>query len=246
MPRPVHSHNPANGAMPFQVDFDRQPLLVIWECTRACALACRHCRASAIDRRDPRELTTGEGKALLDEVHAMGTPIVVLTGGDPLQRDDLEALIRHGKSLGLRVGTIPAGTPRLTRKRLESLRSAGVDQVAFSLDASTAAAHDAFRQVPGSFGLTLQGARWAGELGIPLQVNTVFHADNLDDFDGLARLVTSLGIVFWELPNTIISPHASAVYEGWDMASFGLFIENLRRWQGGESLRNVVDPARGY
>lgn len=199
MPRTVHSHNPSPGAMPFQVDFDRQPLLVIWECTRACALACRHCRASAIDLRDPRELDTEEGKALLDEIHAMGTPIVVFTGGDPLQRDDLETLIRHGKSLGLRVGTIPAGTARLTRERLRGLKAAGVDQVAFSIDASSAGPHDAFRQVPGSFDLTLQGARWARDLDIPLQVNTVFHAGNLEDFDGLARLVESLGTVFWEV-----------------------------------------------
>lgn len=194
----VHSHNPGGGS-PFAVDFDLAPLLVIWECTRACALACRHCRADAIDRRDPLELNTAEGRKLLDDVQAMGTPIVVFTGGDPLQRPDLEELIQHAKSLGLRVGTIPAGTPRLNRDRLAALERAGVDQVAFSIDASTAAAHDAFRQVPGSFDLTLQGARWAGELNIPLQINTVFHKGNLEDFDGLAHLVEELGTVFWEV-----------------------------------------------
>jgi len=198
MPKVVHSHNPSGG-MPFQVDFDRAPLLVIWEATRACALACRHCRADAIDRRDPRELDTDEGKRLLDEIHAMGTPIVVFTGGDPLQRADLEELIRHGKSLGLRVGTIPAGTPRLTRERLLSIKDAGVDQVAFSLDAATAEPHDAFRRVPGSFEHTLQGARWAGELGIPLQINTVFHYDNRHEVRALADLVEELGTVFWEV-----------------------------------------------
>lgn len=185
--------------MGFSVDFAQAPLLVIWEVTRACQLACRHCRASAIDLRDPRELTLDEGKALLERVHAMGTPIMVLTGGDPIQRDDLEDLIRHGKELGLRMGTIPAGTPRLTRERLRSLKEAGVDQVAFSIDAPTAAKHDAFRNVPGSFDLTLQGARWARELDIPLQINTVLSQYNVDDFAALAELVESLGIVFWEV-----------------------------------------------
>lgn len=199
MVRTVHSHNPAKGGSPFAVDFDQSPLLVIWECTRACALACRHCRADAIDRRDPNELTTREGRSLLDGVRDMGTPIVVLTGGDPLQRPDLEELIRHAKSIGLRVGTIPAGTPRLTRERLAAIGKAGIDQLAFSLDASTAESHDTFRQVPGSFDLTLQGARWAGELGIPLQINTVFHQGNLEDFDGIARRVGDLGTVFWEV-----------------------------------------------
>ena len=188
-----------SARMPFSVDFEQAPLLVIWEVTRACALACRHCRASAIDLRHPDELTLAEGKALLDEVHAMGTPIVVLTGGDPIQRHDLEDLIAHGKSLGLRMGTIPAGTPRLSRERMASLKSAGIDQVAFSIDAATAARHDDFRRVPGSFDLTLQGARWARELDIPLQINTVLSRNNATEFDAIADLVASLDIVFWEV-----------------------------------------------
>ncbi len=185
--------------MRFQVDFDQQPLLVIWEVTRACALACRHCRASAIDQRDPNELSLEEGCRLLDEVKELGTPIVVLSGGDPLQREDLEDLIAYGKSIGLRMGTIPAGTPRLSRERLASLQASGVDQVAFSIDAPNAADHDGFRQVPGSFDLTLQGARWAGELGIPLQINTVFHQGNRHQIRELCSLVQSLNIVFWEV-----------------------------------------------
>lgn len=197
MPHPLPSPHPARA--PFQVDFDQAPLLVIWEVTRACALACRHCRASAIDQRHPDELTLEEGITLLNEIKDMGTPIVVLTGGDPIQRLDLEDLIAHGKSIGLRMGTIPAGTPRLTRERLASLKDAGVDQVAFSIDAPTAAQHDAFRQVPGSFDLTLQSARWARELGIPLQINTVLSRNNLEQFDEIADLVASLDIVFWEV-----------------------------------------------
>ncbi|MCC5849746.1 MAG: TIGR04053 family radical SAM/SPASM domain-containing protein [Verrucomicrobia bacterium] len=193
------SDRPGVRRAPFSVDFAQAPLLVIWEVTRACALACRHCRASAIDWRDPRELSLDEGKALLDEIKTMGTPIVVLTGGDPIQRDDLEDLIAHGKSLGLRMGTIPAGTPRLTRERLASLKAAGIDQVAFSLDAPTATQHDDFRRVPGSFDLTLQGARWARELGIPLQINTVLCRNNIGQFDEIAALVSSLDIVFWEV-----------------------------------------------
>jgi len=184
---------------PFQVDFKQAPLLVIWEITRACALACQHCRASAIDRRDPGELSLEEGKRLLEEVRDMGTPIVVFTGGDPLQRDDLEQLIAHGKSLGLRIGTIPAGTPRLSRERLERIKASGVDQVAFSIDAPNAEDHDTFRQVPGSFDLTMQGARQARELDIPLQINTVFHKGNQHQAQEIAALVAELGTVFWEV-----------------------------------------------
>lgn len=181
------------------VDFNQAPFLLIWETTRACALACRHCRAEAIDWRHPDELTLDEGKRLLDDIVRMGTPIMIFTGGDPLQRDDLEDLVRYGKQVGLRIGSIPAATPRLTRDRVASLKAAGLDQMAVSLDGCTAQQHDDFRCVEGSFARTLEGAAWAREVGLPLQVNSVFGSWNAETFDEIAALVESLGIVFWEV-----------------------------------------------
>lgn len=185
--------------MKFDVDFNRAPLLLIWEVTRACALACRHCRASAEDVRHPAELTLDEGRRLLDDVRAMGTPLIIFTGGDPLQRDDLEELVRYAKSIGLRAGAIPAATSRLTRDRVFALKEAGLDQMAISLDGVTAAQHDAFRRVEGTFDRAMAGANWAREAGLPLQVNTVFGSWNVNDFDAMAELVQRLGIVFWEV-----------------------------------------------
>jgi radical SAM protein with 4Fe4S-binding SPASM domain len=85
------------------VDFAVAPFLVIWETTQTCALACRHCCASAQPGRDPGELTTEEGLRLVDQVADVGTPILILSGGDPVNRPDLLDLVRHGKSRGLRV-----------------------------------------------------------------------------------------------------------------------------------------------
>jgi len=184
------------GATP---DFDVAPFLVIWEVTRACALICRHCRASAEDRRDPRELTTDEGRRLLDAVAGMGTPIVVLTGGDPLQRDDLEDLVCHGKAAGLRVGAIPAETPRLNRERVASLAAAGLDQMALSLDGARPETHDAFRGVAGCFDIAIAAAAWAREARVPLQINTVVCADNAAELPAIAELVERMGAVFWEV-----------------------------------------------
>jgi len=181
------------------VDYHQAPLLVIWEATRACALACIHCRASAQDQRDPAELSLEEGRRLISEVAAMGTQLMVLTGGDPLQRDDLEDLIRHGKQAGLVMATIPAATPRLTRDRIFRLKDAGVDQLALSLDGPTAEIHDSFRKVDGTFAKVLEAAGWIREAGVALQINTVLGPWNLAHFDDLARMVTDLGIVFWEI-----------------------------------------------
>lgn len=180
-------------------DFDQAPLLVIWETTRACALACRHCRASAIDQRHPDELSGTEARALLDDIAGMGTPIMVFTGGDPLQRDDLELLIGHAKDRGLRTGAIPAATPRLTRARVAALKAAGLDQMALSLDGADARTHDDFRQVPGSFRRVMRGALWARREQLPLQINSVFGAWNADRFDEIAALVARLEPVFWEV-----------------------------------------------
>lgn len=210
----------------FRVDFNQAPLLLIWEVTRSCELACVHCRAEAINRRDPRELSTEQGKALIDDVARMGTPLMIFTGGDPLQREDLEDLIRHAKSAGLRVGTIPATTPRLTRERIHSLKEAGVDQLALSIDGPTAEQHDAFRQVPGSFTKAMEGASWISEAGVPLQVNTVFGSWNVDDFDALAALVESLGVVFWEVFFLVPTGRGSAL-QSCTAAQFEFLFEKL-------------------
>jgi radical SAM protein len=181
------------------VDFDQAPFLVIWETTQACALACRHCRASARPWRDPRELTPEEGRRLIDMTADMGTPIIIFSGGDPVSRPDLPDLIRHAKSRGLRAATIPAATPTLTRELVFQLKEAGADQMALSLDFPDAASHDAFRGVDGAFAKTMDAVRWAHEAELPLQINTTLCGLNADRLPEMAAFVDTLGIVFWEV-----------------------------------------------
>jgi len=181
------------------LDFALTPFVAIWEVTQSCDLACRHCRAEAIDRRDPRELTTEEGRRLLDDIRSMGTEIMILSGGDPIKREDIFDLIRHGAGIGLRMATIPAATPALTPWLVRKLKDAGLSQIAFSLDGPDSESHDTFRGVPGAFDLTMKGADYAREAGIPLQINTTFGAHNIDRFEEIAALVRDLGVVFWEV-----------------------------------------------
>jgi len=181
------------------VDFDQSPFVAIWEVTRACDLACRHCRAEAISVPLPGELNTQEGLGVLDQLAEMGTPICVLSGGDPAKRPDLCELISHGSRLGMRMATIPAATPLLTRSLVEGFKEAGLDQMALSLDGPTADIHDTFRGIGGAFDLTLQGARYAREAGLPLQINTTFSSYNYQSAEALSELVRTLGVVFWEV-----------------------------------------------
>jgi radical SAM protein len=181
------------------VDFSRAPFLVIWETTQACALSCRHCRASARPWRDPLELTTEEGRRVVRQTAEMGTPLIVFSGGDPVSRPDLCALIREGRACGLRTATIPAATDALTDELVGRLKDAGLDQLALSLDFPDAALHDAFRGVPGAFEKTMSAVAWAHGVGLPLQINTTVCADTAPFLPRMAEFVASLGIVFWEV-----------------------------------------------
>jgi radical SAM protein len=181
------------------VDFDRSPFLVIWETTQACDLACLHCRAEARPERDAGELSTAEAKRLMEAVRGFGRPLFVLTGGDPLKRPDTVELVEHGARLGLRMGMTPSGTPLMTPEVLRRLRGAGLSRLAVSLDGSTAAVHDAFRGVAGSYDWTLRMLREAGALGLSTQINTTVSRHNLDDFEGLATLMEGLGISLWSV-----------------------------------------------
>ena len=181
--------------------YDRAPQRVYWETTRACDLACRHCRAEAAPEPDPAELTPAEGLRLLDDLARFGAPLphVVLTGGDPLKRADLWALIAHAQAVGLGVSVAPSGTPLLTPAAIQRLKAAGVDAISLSLDGASAARHDALRGVPGCFERTLVAATAAREAGLPFQVNTLVSEETLEDLPAIHRLVGEIGATRWSL-----------------------------------------------
>lgn len=180
-------------------DFAKSPFLVIWETTRACDLACKHCRAEAVPYRRPDELSTDEAKAMLRKVREFGKVLFVLSGGDCLKRPDVFELIEYGFSLGLRMAVTPATTPLATPDAIQKLKDSGISRLAVSLDGSCPEIHDAFRRVEGSFEWGMRILETCRELGISTQVNTVFASHNVDDFDNLAALMERLGIVFWEV-----------------------------------------------
>lgn len=180
-------------------DFDERPFLAIWEVTQACDLACVHCRAAAQPLRHPMELTTDEGKHLIDQIAAMNVPVFVLTGGDPIKRPDLFELIAHARGMGVRVSLTPSATPLLTSDIVLRLKEAGLARLAVSLDGASARTHDAFRGMAGSFARTLSAIRWANEAGLPVQINTTFSRRNIAELDEMAELVESLRITLWSV-----------------------------------------------
>jgi radical SAM protein len=181
------------------VDFNERPFIAIWEVTQACDLACVHCRASAQPERHPLELSTEEGKGLIDQIAAMEVPVFVLTGGDPIKRTDLFELIGHARSKGVRVSLTPSATPLLTKEVVERLKHAGLARLAVSLDGAYAETHDAFRGMAGSYERTINAIHWANEIGLPVQVNTTFSRRNIGQIDAIVELMESLKITLWSV-----------------------------------------------
>ena len=183
----------------FDVDFNVTPFTLAWEVTRACALACVHCRATAQPKRDPRELSPEEALRVVDQIVEMGKPILIVTGGDPLMRRDVFDIIRYASGKGLRVGLSPSATALATTQNLARARDAGVDMVHISMDGSNPEVHDAFRGVKGSFQRTLEVMNSVKGLGIPLQVGTTVSRYNIGDLPAIAERVASIGARVWSV-----------------------------------------------
>lgn len=145
-------------------------MLISWNTTQACNISCLHCYRDAGDRlRD--ELTTDEGKKLLDEAAACGFRIFVFSGGEPLLREDLTELIRYAKSIGLRP-VLGTNGILLTPAKVAELKAAGLAAAGISVDSVSPERHDWFRQSAGAWAATVEGMRACKEAGLPFQVHT--------------------------------------------------------------------------
>lgn len=181
-------------------DFSVSPMIVIWEATRSCDLACKHCRAEAQPEAVPDELTDHEARAMIDRVHsAFGSPLFVITGGDPLKRRGLAGMVTHAASLGLEVGLTPSATPLLTPEAVDRLHAAGLRRLAISIDGADAATHDEFRGVSGTFARSIAILEHARSRGLEIQINSSIGTHNRHQLHQLAALARFLGVSLWSV-----------------------------------------------
>ena len=174
------------------------PRLVYWEITKRCNLRCAHCRAFPQASASPEELSLADGLRLLDGIRECGTPIVVLTGGEPLLRRDLFDLARYGRERGLPMALATNGT-LATSDTARQIASAGFRRVAISLDGPDTETHDTFRRVSGAFDRAVDGFLRLKELGVSMQVNTTVTAHNRSRLEEIRELVRKLGADAWHL-----------------------------------------------
>lgn len=178
----------------------RPPLVVAWELTRACPLACRHCRAEAQRSRHPAELTTAEGRRLLEDLaRSFPGAVVIFTGGEPLTRPDVLELAALGSALGLQVALSVDVGRLLTPDVCTAIREAGVRRVSFSLHFPDAERCDRFASTPGFYEGALSGLANLRAAGVPFQLHTTVMASNAALLPRMHELVGSLGAAGWEL-----------------------------------------------
>ncbi len=181
-------------------NLDKDPIVIFWELTLACALACQHCRAKAQPKRHPSELDTQQCLRVMDNLASFDTPpIVVLSGGDPFMRRDLFDIAEYGIKLGLTVSVSPSATALVTPERLKRLVDIGVKRVSFSLDSASAAVHDEFRGFAGTFDRTLRAFEYANQAGLSFQVNTTVARSTRAGLPAMAKAVADHGAAMWDL-----------------------------------------------
>jgi radical SAM protein len=179
---------------------EHSPLLAFYEVTQACDLVCLHCRACAQAAPDPAELSARDALRLIDQLAEFPQPpMLVLTGGDPLKRDDIFALVRHAAERGLTVSMTPSATPLVTPAAIRRLREAGLSRLAISLDGVDAASHDRVRGVAGSYLRSLDILRAARDAGLSTQVNTTLTPQNETQIEAFGDLFEEVGIALWSV-----------------------------------------------
>jgi MoaA/NifB/PqqE/SkfB family radical SAM enzyme len=200
MPHPTrHPHAELAWAEP-GFRYSKAPRRVYWELTIACGLACQHCRAGAIKKRSPEELSKVEVFGVLRSLAAAEpAPVVVLTGGDPLERPDFFEIIDFARSLKLHIDVAPAVTPKLSQEAVFRMKTHGIGAMSLSLDGSTARRHDGLRGIPGCFDRTLDAAQYVHQAQIPLQVNTLVTANTLSDMPAIHERVGAMKARRWSL-----------------------------------------------
>lgn len=187
----------------------------MWESTIYCQMNCMHCKANAQKERNPKELSTEEAFDLIDQITEFGKPYPILriTGGDALSREDIFDIIKYAKDKGLEVTIAPSSTYNLNEKNLRRLKDLGIDAVALSIDAHEEYLHDSFRGFKGSFRILMNAIKILRELNIPFRLMTTVTKINVNYLPEIFMLAKKLNADGWYLYMLIPIGRANVKYE---------------------------------
>lgn len=168
--------------------------VVAFEVTRNCILNCKHCRATASKQCGADELTTDECKKVIDSIALMGEAVIILTGGEPMLREDIYEIAKYGFDRGQRMVMAPCGL-LLNKETCQKIIATGISRISLSIDGATAASHDAFRGQSGAFEKLMVGIDAARSEGLEFQINTTITRSNVHELPAIYELALKLGAV---------------------------------------------------
>ncbi len=174
------------------------PLVISWNVTRKCNLKCPHCYINANAQESINELTTREAKNLIDQLCKVSRPLLVLSGGEPLLRQDIYELISYGSSKGFKMGLGSNGS-LIDDVTVKKIKEAGIETVSISLDSHIPEQHDEFRGVKGSWKKAVSAIKALRKNGVLVQVNTTVTQQNYDQIDDIMSLAERLGVENYHL-----------------------------------------------
>ena len=174
-----------------QFSKDKRPV-VVWNVTRSCNLKCVHCYAHARDQQFENELSTKEGKALIDDLAAFGAPVMLFSGGEPLVRKDLPELAAYAVEKGMRAVISTNGT-LITPELARTLKAIGLSYVGISLDGMEAV-NDKFRGVKGAYKAALDGIRNSQAAGIKVGLRFTINKFNVAEIPNIFDLLEEMDI----------------------------------------------------
>lgn len=180
-------------------EVERDRPLVMWELTRACRAGCRRCPGGVQQRRSSLELSTYEAYKVIDQIAAIQPREVIITGGDPFERDDLFQLIDYARRRGLDPALAVSGTQQLTNPAVEKLAAAGLTRLVVGVDAHDPTDHEHVRGASSTFGPTLMGVRAAHLSKIVVEVSTLATPRLLRRFTAFTELLEDMSVERWNL-----------------------------------------------
>lgn len=204
------------------------PRLIFWETTAGCNLRCIHCRRIEVaDQLTPHDLSTAEAFRLIDQVAGVGSPVFVLSGGEPLMRPDIFDIARYATDAGLPVALATNGT-LIDGDLAQRVRDSGIKRVSISFDGADPATHDRFRSLSGSFEAAVRGFKALRAVGLPVQINTTVAKHNQAQLEAILRLAKDLGAVALHL--FLLVPVGCGVEIAEDQMISALDYERVLNW----------------
>ena len=201
-----HRHTPSGEVPSRYLAFSGMPRpVVFWNLTELCNLSCTHCYSrSGPDRQTKGELTTAEALAFIDDLAAMGVPLILFSGGEPLLRHDIWELADHAAEKGIKIALSTNGT-LITAPIADKIKKSGIEYAGISLDGATAATHDRFRHSPGAFDRSVAAFARCREAGVRCGVRVTLTRENFWELEALIDLARSLGAsrfcLYWLVPS---------------------------------------------